>query len=96
MIFIGIFCSKLQNYFSRLLACVRGVFFYVLCHLLFIMRYSHPKDELSIILLTHSKTKDRDQPRNTKLHTTVGLGCLYNNFFNFQEFFSFRSSNSRG
>ena len=43
-------------------------------------------------LLTYTKTKDRDHPRNTKLHTTVGLGCLYNNFFNFQEFFLFRSS----
>ena len=30
MIFIGIFCSKLQNYFSCLLACVGGVFFHVL------------------------------------------------------------------
>ena len=39
-------------------------------------------------LLTHSKTKDRDQPRNTKLHTTVGLGCLYNKFFSIFRNFS--------
>ena len=34
MIFIGIFCSKLQNYFLHLLACVGGVFFYALSFVL--------------------------------------------------------------
>ena len=85
MIFIGIFCSKLQNYFSRQLACVRGVFF--LCVVSFVVHNEIQPSKRWTVNYWHTVRQrteiNHEIPNYTQLLVLVVCTIIFSIFRNF-------------